>query len=369
MQLTSGARHAPLIAATWLIGCEPGGLTITEPLPPDAPPSLDASSGVEEGGLDAADGNDGGSGGDPAGGVTLIPSESTWRVGDTPSPGWTSVDFDDSAWPELAAPIGRGYDDVTPYDIGGSIYLRHTFSGALAADDRLELRVRRDDGAIAYLDGAEAARFNVEPDSAGETAMVNDEVDGAEGSAYFVASPAPPSGDGSHVLAVEVHQGSDPDLVFDARLRTLDLSEPLQTVLVAVRTRSYGGMFAPNNVGAIWIEDMAGNFVRSLLVWGKVRREHLVVWSAASGDNRVDATTAATAESHHSWLTEWDLRDADGDEVPPGVYTARFELAEENANEGFPAGPTTSLTFSTGSRGELQTGATESLVDIVVFVP
>ena len=114
--------------------------------------------------------------------------------------------------------------------------------------------MRRDDGAIAYLDGVEVARFNVEP----ETTQVIAEVEETDGSAYFVASPPAPQGEGPHVLAVEVHQGQNPDLVFDARLRTVDPRQPLQSVLIQVRTRSYGGMFAPANVGAIWSRGHGG---------------------------------------------------------------------------------------------------------------
>ena len=349
------------LCAACLLSCEPGGVTVIDPNPPDAVVPDTSSTGMADEGL-PGEGSDS-DGGDA--GVTLVPAEAMWRVSATPGAGWTAVAFDDSSWAELAAPIGRGYDDATPWPEDGSVYLRHTFSDELPPDARLELRLRRDDGAIAYLDGVEVARFNVEAESAGIIAEVQE----ADGSFYFFASPPVPEGEGPHVLAVEVHQGQDPDLVFDARLRTLDPAAPPQSVLIQFRTRSYGGMFAPENVGAVWIEDMTGNFVRSVLVWGKVRREHLVGWGAASNDNRVDAMTSATAESHGSWVAEWDLRDADGAEVPPGVYVAHFELVEENANEGDPPGPTTSVSFSTATRGELHTGGTEFIEDVVVFVP
>ena len=361
MQLTR--RVGPLACALWIAGCEPGGIPVSEPRPPDAPLAGSSSGDMADGGLDQGDDTAGDSGGDD-GSVTLVPAASTWRVSASAASGWTTVSFDDSGWAELVAPIGRGYDDATEWGSDGTVYFRQVFSGDIGAEP-LELRVRRDDAAIAYLDGEEVARFNVAPDGS----MVAGEVDGADRFDYFVASPPPPSGEGPHVLAIEVLQGDDPDLVFDARLRTIDTTAPLESVLISVRTRSYDGMFAPANVGAIWIEDMAGNFVRSVSVWGGVRREHLVSWNASSSDNRVDAVTAATAEAHHSWLAEWDLRDADGIGVPPGVYTARFELVEENANEGQPPGPNTSVSFSTASRGQVSVGGVEFLEDIIVFVP
>ena len=361
MQLTRGIGS--LSCVLWIAGCEPGGISVSEPQPPDAPLAGSSDDGMADGGLDQGDDTEGDTGGED-GSVTLVPAGSTWRVSATPDPGWTTASFDDGAWAELAAPIGRGYDDATEWGSDGPVYLRHVFSGDFTSAP-LELRVRRDDAAIAYIDGEEVARFNVAPDAP----MVAGEVEGIDGSDYFVASPTPPPGEGPHVLAIEVLQGANPDLVFDARLRTIDTAAPLESVLITVRTRSYEGMFAPANVGSIWIEDMAGNFVRTVSVWGGVRREHLVSWNASSSDNRVDAVTAATAEAHHSWLAEWDLRDADGVEVVPGVYTARFELVEENANEGEPPGPNASVSFSTASRGQVTVGGVEFLEDILVFVP
>lgn len=365
------------------MACEPGGVMVQSPWPPDASPSGSGTTagpdggaldggGLDDGGLDdGGSPGDGASEGDGGGSLsTLVPSESTWRVSASAPPGWTQPDFDDTAWESRRAPLGAGYEVAGAWPSrGGPTYLRHGFEAPLEDDDVLELRVRRDDGAIAYLDGIEVGRWNVATGTAGPGASVIDEVEGADGYTYFVSVPAPVVGPGPHVLAVEVHQRGDADLVFDARLRRIEPDHPIDVVMIQVRTRSYGGSYAPSNVGAIWVEDSNGAFVRSLVVWGNARREHLVAWFASSHDDRVDAVTSATASSHHSRFVEWDRRDARGALVPDGDYVARFELTESNSNQGAAAGPTLSVPFSTAAACSTQTGGSPSLDDIVVVSP
>jgi len=391
MQLIAAA--APLAL---LIACEPGGVTVEQPLPPDAaagdtePGSsttwaggddLDAGGldgGLDDGGLDddglddgATAGESGGSADDGgSGSATLVPLEASWRVTASAPAGWTMPSFDDSAWDELPAPLGSGYEVTSPWSGGGATYLRHRFEASIEPDDVLELRLRRDDGAIAYLDGVEVGRWNVAAGTAGGDASVTDEVEGADGYSFFIAMPPPPArAAGPHVLAVEVHQRNDADLVFDARLRRVEAATPIESVVIQARTRAYGGEYSPKNVGAIWIEDAGGTFVRSLAVWGSVRREHLVAWYASSQDDRTDAITSATSSSHHTRLVEWDRRDASGSVVPDGDYVARFELTEANSNSGDALGPTLSVPFSTATRCGTHTGGNASIDHVLVVTP
>ena len=83
---------------------------------------------------------------------------------------WKHPAFDDAEWKSGKAELGYGEDDeATPIDFGGdknnkhiTVYFRHAFtleSLDRAVSARLELK--RDDGAIVYLNGAEVARDNL----------------------------------------------------------------------------------------------------------------------------------------------------------------------------------------------------------------
>ncbi len=83
---------------------------------------------------------------------------------------------------------------------------------------------------------------------------------------------------------------------------------------VAVTTSKAGGNYAPRNIVAIWIENSAGIFIKSLLVYGDKRKTHLNNWQAstsAAGSeyNRVDAITGATKSSHGTRNCTWDGTD------------------------------------------------------------
>lgn len=364
-----------------LCACEPGGVTVQQPLPPDAaagdtgPASgttLAEGDGLEGSGLDGstADASAGAADDGDSGSTTLVPLEALWRATSSASAGWELPGFDDAAWDELRAPLGSGYEVTSAWPGGEPTYLRHQFDARIDPEDVLELRLRRDDGAIAYLDGVEVGRWNVATGTAGSRASVIDEVEGTDGYTFFIAMPpAPAIAEGPHLLAVEVHSHTDADLVFEARLRRVDASKPIEGVVIQTRTRTYGGDYSPANVGAIWIEDASGEFVRSLAVWGNVRREHLVAWHASSQDDRTDAITSATSSSHHTRLVEWDLRDSSGSVVADGEYVARFELTEANSNSGDAPGPTLSVPFSTATRCRAHTSSNASIDDVLVVTP
>ncbi len=121
------------------------------------------------------------------------------------------------------------------------------------------------------------------------------------------------------------------------------------TAEVKVTTVSYDGKYANKNIGAIWIENSAGQFVKSLEVWAKKREKHLIKWKAASGGNKVDAVTSATSKSHKSHVATWDGSDADGNTVPDGRYTVVIEFTEDNsASSGKPPGKWTTIEFTVG---------------------
>lgn len=150
--------------------------------------------------------------------------------------------------------------------------------------------------------------------------------------------------DGSASLPVEIFQKPD------AGPPEIDASacEHPPSVLSAARfvvtTRAIGYRFAPRNVGAIWIEDGEGQFVRALERWAGVRSGYLYAFIESAGDGIVDGVSGPTLNMHQTHEATWDLRDTLGCPVAPGPYFVRIELTDGNR-----AGRTAELPFELGS--------------------
>ncbi|MBS1120767.1 MAG: hypothetical protein H6Q90_2995 [Deltaproteobacteria bacterium] len=129
-------------------------------------------------------------------------------------------------------------------------------------------------------------------------------------------------------------------------------------VSATVTTTPNGGQYAPRNIVAVWIEDQAGTFVKTIGRYAATRKSHLVGWIAKAGTNDVDAVSGATRQDHATPLTiTWNLRDKQNVLVPDGTYTIRMELADSNANT---AGQNHQGTFSfvKGTAPQQQTALT-----------
>lgn len=100
--------------------------------------------------------------------------------------------------------------------------------------------------------------------------------------------------------------------------------------LISFTTVSFNGEYAPENVGAVWVLDAAGSFVKTLEIWGTKRIKYVTRWKAASGGSTVDAVTGATRSSHGPHKIEWDLTGVDGALVPDGKYQVLIEFTEKN---------------------------------------
>ncbi len=116
-------------------------------------------------------------------------------------------------------------------------------------------------------------------------------------------------------------------------------------VEVTFTTETYGGVFAPDSFVAAWVVDASGNFVKTLLVrctqpFGG-RLNHLVAWTADSGQDYTDAVTGATVMQHETRTVEWDCTDASGTLVADSFYSVRLEFTENNSNGAGQDGPNT----------------------------
>ena len=98
-----------------------------------------------------------------------------------------------------------------------------------------------------------------------------------------------------------------------------------------VTTVTANGTFAPHNVGAVWIEDGSGAFVKTLSDWGRTLLSEAVAWYSSSNGNGVDAISGATRIAQGPLQAGWNCTDASGAAVPPGRYRVCMTYAEDNS--------------------------------------
>ena len=175
---------------------------------------------------------------------TLVPAGARWRwftdatgLGSSDivagSPAWSSANwkhpnFDDSAWSEGPAQLGYGEGDeatVIPFGPDANrkwttAYFRNRFN---LADSRgitgVKMRLRRDDGAIVYLNGREAARSNITTGPVNASTFADPASDDGQTFGEFALSPGLLL-QGENLVAVELHQATfnTSDASFDLEL-------------------------------------------------------------------------------------------------------------------------------------------------------
>jgi len=139
---------------------------------------------------------------------------------------------------------------------------------------------------------------------------------------------------------------------------------------VSVTTTAPGGNYRPRNVGAIWIADATGRFIKSLDVWGNRRLSRVTAWNAATraagvAGNKVDAITSATLTAHRAHNASWNCQDYAGKVAPDGTYRVYFEVTDSNN-----AGPNHFETFTKGpAPATLQSSATNFNGILLTFKP
>jgi hypothetical protein len=157
---------------------------------------------------------------------TLIERSTDWSYLDDGSDQgslWSAPQFDDSSWPTGTAEFGYGDgDEQTIVASRMTTYYRREFNVADPSDfEALEIRLKRDDGAVVYLNGAEIVRSNLNPGLVTfATGAIQPQADGAE-EAYFPFYDRPLDlVAGVNVLAVEVHlfEPNSNDCSFDLEL-------------------------------------------------------------------------------------------------------------------------------------------------------
>ncbi len=185
-------------------------------------------------------------------GETIIPAGARWRwftdaagLGSSAvvngAAGWTASnwkhpDFNDAAWREGAAQFGYGEGDeatVIPFGPDAnakwiSSYYRHRFDLAnLQNIASVELRLKRDDGAIVYINGREAVRSALPAGVVTGSTLAESISDDGQGFSAFTI-PASLLVAGRNVVAVELHQAgaTSSDTSFDLDLQVFRSNAP-----------------------------------------------------------------------------------------------------------------------------------------------
>ena len=112
------------------------------------------------------------------------------------------------------------------------------------------------------------------------------------------------------------------------------------TLTVSITSEAVGGIYAPRNVGAIWIETGSGEFVKTIERWAAIRAGDLRNWRSASGGwgfeffgsssspDAVDVVTGATLLGAQEHSPSWAMKDVSGMVVPDGAYKVVLEVAD-----------------------------------------
>lgn len=200
---------------------------------------------------------------DPTTAVTIVPTGSTWKYldnGTDQGTAWRLPSFNDTGWASGPAELGYGDAPVTTVSYGPdannkytTTYFRHTFNVASPGQyGRLRARLKRDDGAIVYLNGVELHRVNLaQGTNIAYNTLADANVGGTDEETFFTS---PDLQNllviGSNVLAVEIHQDSltSSDISFDLELLGVPVPE---TVLVS-KTDTWKYLDNGTNQGTAW---------------------------------------------------------------------------------------------------------------------
>lgn len=168
----------------------------------------------------------------------VFPRESSWSYldnGTDQGTAWFATGFNDATWATGNAELGYGDVQITNLSYGSdannkypTTYFRTHFqlTALPAPNEELELSLKRDDGAVIYINGVEAFRVNMDPGVPNYLDYSNATVDGANETIFFVdLIPSSNLVIGDNVIAVEIHQrsASSSDISFDMELAYLEI--------------------------------------------------------------------------------------------------------------------------------------------------
>lgn len=258
---------------------------------------------------------------------TVLAAGAVWKYldnGSNQGTAWSAPSYSDTTWKSGAAQLGYGDgDEVTQVSTGSTTsaraittYFRRSFSVTnLATVSQLLLKLKRDDGAVVYLNGREVRRVNMPTGTIGHTTRAVMAIGGTDESAfkpYTLDRSA--LVEGNNVIAVEIHQSSpdSTDISFDLALQVervgaAPTADPF-TVAVLPDTQFYSQLYpATFDAQTNWIAGRVGpdnvKFVThvgdivetgsSLTEWNRAdssmdKLDGVVPYSAALGNHDYD---------------------------------------------------------------------------------
>ncbi|CAN5766969.1 hypothetical protein BH10BAC3_BH10BAC3_22160 [soil metagenome] len=175
--------------------------------------------------------------------VSIISYNDSWKYldnGTNQATAWRSSSFNDGLWKTGNGKFGYGTTGATTIISYGpdkkhkyvTTYFRKTFSLAdPTAFAFYAAQIKRDDGAVVYINGTEVYRSNMPTGSISYTTLASTSAsdNGNTGQLFNINNSAFVAG--SNVIAVEIHQkqtgASESDMAFDFSLVTPDLIAPL----------------------------------------------------------------------------------------------------------------------------------------------
>lgn len=173
----------------------------------------------------------------------VVPLGSEWVYldnGTDPGADWIEGGFDDSSWERGRAELGYGDgDEATEIDDSRAnyptYYFRYRFEPEqVLAGTEATLRLRRDDGAIVYLNGVEVMRSNMNDGPVAHSDFARGVVDEEDAYVSMAVDASLLTEGDDNVLAVEIHQANatSSDTSFDLELT---LERPLEPKLFLSR--------------------------------------------------------------------------------------------------------------------------------------
>lgn len=168
---------------------------------------------------------------------------SAWKFldnGSNQGTAWRNVGFNDSAWAFKLGSFGYGDSVNTQISFGSDTSNRHitTYFRSLlninnaAAFDTLILRLRRDDGAVIYINGNEVLRDNMPAGTISFNTLALNEIHGAAENLYTEFRIPNTLLNGLNTIAAEVHQhtANSNDKIFDLEIIGQRVAMPIVNV-------------------------------------------------------------------------------------------------------------------------------------------